>query len=238
MDALDWLLGWHNFPYLLALTVALLWSVLQIALGLVPDGIDADIDTDADVDVDLDLDVDIDTDIDVDVDADVDADVDVDADTEWPVAARFMSDAMTFFGVGKAPLSILILWFLCVFGSLGLLTNTIFRSVLSVVLIGWVLQALLLIVLVLVAGWVTGRMAVLLNKVLPQSETTSSGGNRLVGHEGMAASTITERGGQVRVASGWVDAVTYPGRDPIQKGTSVLLVAYDDEHFWYTAEPM
>ena len=236
MDTLDWLLSWHLFPYYLALALATLWSILQVSLGLVPDGIDADVDVDADADIDLDLDVD--TDVDVDLDADADADADMDAGHDWPGGARFASDVMAFFGVGKAPLSMLALIFLFLFGSLGLMLNVMFKTALSVVLIGWVLQVVVFAGVFLVAAFLTGRLARILNRFLPHSETTSAGGNKLVGNEGTAETTINESGGQVRVSSGWVNAVTFPGEKPIQKGTRVMLIAYDSEHFWYTVEPM
>ena len=220
MEHFEWLLQWNNFLYLLALGFSLTWSLIQILLGAIPDSIDADADVDAEVDVDA------------------DADADAEVGHDWIGGARFLSDVMAFFGIGKAPITILVLVFLFLFGSTGLILNGAFRFLLGIPVVGWLFQIPLMLLVLILAGYLTGKLAIVFNKFLPNSKTTSESGHASVGKMGTAASVITEKGGQVRIASGWVDAVTRPGGSPIPKDAQVLLVEYDQQHFRFTAEPM
>lgn len=213
-EIIAWLSTWHNLVYLLALGIACVYSALQVVLGIIPDAIDIDVDGDGDADVDIDLDVDGD---------------------DLADHASFVSNAMSWVGVGKAPGAVLALTWLLVFGGLGLLTSALVKTLMPIPVLPHLVNAGLMVAVFFAAGGVTGRLASVLNKLLPGHSTVSRSGAKLVQTEGIAASEITEKGGQVQLSgSRWVDAVT--ARGSIPKGTSVLLVDYDRENTRYIAE--
>lgn len=99
MSPLDFLLAGYNLPFLLALGLALVLAALQIFGG----------DTEGDADVDADADV------------DVDADADVDAAVGGNVG--LVGGFLGFLGIGKVPLTIVLLVLFASFGLAGLVGN-------------------------------------------------------------------------------------------------------------------
>jgi len=234
---MEWLIAWYNWLFLFSLAVTAIFSMLQMAFGMVPDAVDIEVDVDLDLDLDLDLDVDFDADVDTEVDFDADVDTEVDHDIAGK--ANFASNAMAFIGLGKAPAAVLMLTFLMLFGTLGLISTAVLKGVLSLPLVGYATFLGLVFIDSFVSMFITGRLASLLNKYLPGHDTASEIGHAAMHREGEAASEITERGGQVQLGPDrWVDAITAKGHPAIEKGTQVLLVAYDNELFRYTVEPL
>lgn len=86
-----------NLTYWIFLGIGIFLFLLVIISG----GDDQDLDVDADVDVDVDVDGDIDTDIDSDIEGNINGDVEADTDISF---LSFLS----WFGVGKCPLLILL----------------------------------------------------------------------------------------------------------------------------------
>jgi len=218
-EIIGWLTTWNNLIYLFALAVAAVFSSLQVFLGFLPDAIDADVDIDGDGDVDLEVDIDLDGDL--------------------GEQATFIGNAMAFLGFGKAPLTILALTFLMLFGTIGLISSAIVKMVVIVPVMPTLVNFFLVFGNFILAAVLTGRLAKFLNRLLPGHISTARKGSKEVGAEGEAASTITEKGGQVLIGpSRWVDAVTGPGRPEIPRGTPVMLVDYDKENLRYVAERM
>jgi membrane protein implicated in regulation of membrane protease activity len=218
-DAIAWLTAWYNLIYLFALAVAAFFSLLQVFFGLLPDAIDVEVDVDGDGDLDLDVDLDIADDV--------------------GDHATFIGNAMAFLGFGKAPLTILALTFLMIFGIVGLVSSAVVKMVVIVPVMPHLVNFFLVFGNLIAAAVITGRLARFLNALLPGHSTVTRKGAKEVGAEGEAASTITEKGGQVLIGpSRWVDAVTGPGRPEIPKGSPVMLVDYDKENLRYTAERM
>ncbi|HUT34183.1 MAG TPA: hypothetical protein VNE39_11930 [Planctomycetota bacterium] len=137
-----------NLVYVLAFFFALLYAVLN-AIGLASHG--ADVDADADVDHDLgdlgvdhDIDVHADVDHDIDVHADVDHDVEVGVDHHVPdfhvdhdvhaeaphAEPSVLEEALSFFGIGKVPLSVILMTFLITFAVVGWAVNAALAPVL------------------------------------------------------------------------------------------------------------
>jgi len=213
-DIIGWLTTWHNLVYLLALGIACVYSGIQVILGIIPDAIDIDVDGDGDADIDVDLDIDGD---------------------DLADHASFISNAMSWVGVGKAPGAVLALTWLLIFGGLGILTSALVKTLMPIPVLPHLVNAGLMVGIFFIAGTITGRMASVLNRLLPGHSTVTKAGSKLVQTEGVAASEITEKGGQVELSgSRWVDAVT--ARGSIPKGTSVLLVDYDKDNTRYIAE--
>jgi len=138
------LLEWWNLVYVIAFFFALLYAVLN-AVGLASHGAGVEHDVgDASVDHDVGAHVDVAH----DVDAHVDHDVHVGADHHVPdfhadhagpagVAApahagpSLLEEALSFFGIGKVPLSIVLMTFLITFAIVGWAANTLLRPVLA-----------------------------------------------------------------------------------------------------------
>ncbi|MEO0537910.1 MAG: DUF1449 domain-containing protein [Cyanobacteria bacterium P01_A01_bin.123] len=104
-----------NLPYWILLGAGTLLFGFVIVSGGGDDDVDADIDTDVDLDADIDMEVDIGNTL-VDFDADADADVDG-GESFNPVTL------LGWFGIGKAPLILLIALDLCLWGLLGWMLN-------------------------------------------------------------------------------------------------------------------
>lgn len=208
----DFFSAWFNWPYLFALAIALSFASFQVLFGFIPDAIELDVDTEGDLDVDM----------------------DTDAGADLATKASFASDAMAFVGLGKAPLAVLALVFLFLFGSIGLFLNVLVHPALTPLAIIGIFGLSFA-----GASITTGRLADVLNQVLPGHESVTSRGAAFLHREGTAVTVINERGGEVELAaSSWVNAAVAPGRAPILRGTRVLLVSYDQSRFRYTVEPI
>jgi hypothetical protein len=224
---------------------------------------DFDVDMDADVDLDLDTDVDLDTDLDVeagvDLDADVDADVGIDQDLDLDSGAgvehavgmdhgapqgagthepgAFLR-VLAFLGIGRVPISIILMTFCFLWAALGISANLLFDGLLPGVTV--LLASLPAAALGSVFG--TRALAIGISKVLPSVETYAITGIELVGSVGEALFDITEEFGRVRVFDQYntlhdVTALVKPGRPAIEKGSNVLLTRYDREQDLYYARP-
>ncbi len=130
------LLQWYNLVYVLAFFFALLYAVLN-AVGLASHGgADLGLDHDVDAHVDLDHDVDVHADVDHDVEVGVDHHVpDFHADAAGHVEAppgepSVLEEALSFFGIGKVPLSVVLMTFLITFAVVGWAVNALLRPVL------------------------------------------------------------------------------------------------------------
>jgi hypothetical protein len=210
-DIIPWLSAWYNLPYLFALAVAMAFSSFQILFGFLPDAVEMDIETDGDVDPHIGL----------------------------SEKASFAGNAMAFLGLGKAPAAVLGLTFLFVFGSLGMITNALLKNLVDLPVVSIVVVALSMSGNALVSGFVTGRFASVLNRWLPGHDTVTAAGKDSLHLQGVSTTVICEKGGTVQLGKArWVDAITAPGTEDIQKGSQVLLVAYDKAHTRYTAEPI
>ena len=131
---LEWITSWWNLVFIVPFLLALLYLGLYTASGITfgePDA-DADFDADADADVDADADgemgVDADHDADLgaegDFDADADADVDADHDHDADHAGgSALGQALTWLGVGRVPVSLLVMVLLMVWGAAGFIFN-------------------------------------------------------------------------------------------------------------------
>jgi len=219
-EFISFVFAWYNLPFTLALLLFLGLSALQF-LGL---GGEQDADIDADLDVDLDVEAD------VDLDADIEADTDIDTDTN---GLPFFTALMGFLGVGKVPLTIILLLLLGGFGFAGWITNNILLNIFSSYPSWGIIPAILIGIVIGIV--ISSQIGGLLGKALPSKSTTATSLKRLVGTRGRVVSPqINDKYGQVKVTDKGstlitVFAVTDPGKTPIKNDKTVLLVEYDEE---------
>lgn len=216
MDLITWLTLSHNLPFVFALMLGTLFSVLQLFFGFIPDGID----------------VDVDLDVDMDVDGAIDFDVDVDGNAP-PIITHFLS----WLGVGKAPLTVLALTFLITFGVLGLGVSYALSFVFAVPLVGSWLAWGWVGAIALVSGRLTGLAARFINSVLPQEQTHASGGAGHMQKIGKATTDIDAAGGQVIVDNEYLFCFS-ASPNIIPKGSQILVIGYDPERLSYQVEPI
>ena len=227
--------------------------------------LDADVDADVDVDADADLDADVDADADfhaeVDLDADADADVDADADTDADahVEAHLpghdlhaghggvghaggpspLAAALGFLGLGKAPVSILILMLLIAWSIIGFVVNQLAYAVAPN---EW-LPPLLSLPLAFVGSLLaTAGLARLLGRYMPSTETYVHRKDQLVGRHGTAIYAITDQFGLASVHDTGGDLFQVPcrtaaGAAQIPATARIVLFDYDAERSIFFAAP-
>src|SRR5438309_3909871 len=110
---MQWILGWWNLIFLVRFGLALAYLGVYTLSGWTfgDADVDADAHVDADVDVHIDADVGAHVDVDHDIDHDVDHDADHDTQAETPGSAQPSSIliALSWIGLGKVPVSILLM---------------------------------------------------------------------------------------------------------------------------------
>ena len=200
---------------------------------------DVDVDVDAGVDLDHDVDVgveadvgDVDAHVDVDHDVHVDVDHDVDVDHEVGVEAAhaepsFLEEALSFFGIGKVPLSVILMTFLTTFAVVGWAVNTVLKVALPPVFFFPISCAS-----ALVCGLMgTKLLAGVLGRYLKPVETAAVRRAALVGRIATARLPISDSFGQATVVDQFgsrhkVVCKVRQGAEPIAKGQGVLLVRF------------
>ena len=215
---LQWLINWWNLVFVLPFGLALLYLGLYTVSGVTFGDSDGDFDADADVDADADMDADVDHDIDHDVEAGADAD----AEHETPISPALA--VVSWLGVGKVPLSIVLMVFLLTWGAAGLLCNLMLASRGSASAAISVPMALM--AAVLVTHWVSW----FIGKYLPLYETTAKRRHALLGATGEVIFPIDRRFGMASVRDETGDLYQMPCRaddHPIPKGSTVKLVSYN-----------
>jgi len=251
----QWLLNWWNLIFLLPFALALLYMGLYTASGVTFGDADADGDVDADVDADAGVDGDVDHDVDADTDADADHDLDADQDLdgdhdagsheggshESAGAARDTGASvhlavLSWLGMGRVPLSIVVMVLLLTWGVAGFLTNAALQEMGE-------RAALFSIPIAALAGaTITHVVASLIGRYLPLYETTARRRHSLLGSVGEAMFPIDERFGMVSVRDGTGDLYQVPCRidancKPVAKGAKVQLVSYNAKQGLFYVAP-
>lgn len=110
-----------NLPYWIFLIAGVLLFLFVILSGGGDD--DFDVDADVDADIDADFDADIDADVDADVNADTQSPFDLDADIDGGSGSFSPLQILTWFGVGRTPLILLLAMDLTLWGFVGWILN-------------------------------------------------------------------------------------------------------------------
>jgi hypothetical protein len=188
---------------------------------------------DHDVDVDADADVDADTDVDADADADTDADADHDADTEHDADAGGASPiwaALSFLGVGRVPVSIVLMILLLSWGAIGFAANQLVREKVSET---WQVAVVSVPLAAIASLLITSMTSRAINRFMPLNVTAAKRRHELLGSTGEVILPIDVKFGMASVRdSDSGDLYQVPCRlentgDTIPKGARVKLVAYD-----------
>jgi len=160
-------------------------------------------------------------DIGTDHDMDHDSDMDHDADQSMFIKA------LSFVGIGRVPISIIILTFCILWFFFGFISNLWLNHLLPPFLYFWVSLGIAFVGSILF----TKMIASLLGKVMPSTETYDTTKSDLVGKTGMTNYKVTEESGFVHVTSNFsssleVSCRVEQGKEPIPAGTKVVLSRY------------
>lgn len=238
----QWLLNWWNLIFLLPFGLALMYLGLYTVSGITfGDGdIDHDLDADSDFDADADADADADHDLDSDHGADGDSDSDHDSDGDQDAAhGSGALAALTWLGLGKVPLSLLLMVMMLTWGVVGFVTNAAMQNRgPSAAFISIPLAAI-------VSMLATRGVATTIARLMPLNETTARRRHALLGLTGEAIFSIDERFGMVAVRDDMGDLYqvacrVQAGDEVIPKGAHVQLVAYNAKQgiFHVTRHPI
>jgi hypothetical protein len=257
---LQWFLQWWNLAFIVPFLLALLYLLVYAASGLTFG--EADADAGADADADLDADASLDADADAELDAgDIDGhdlhgaetdvhDADVhdvhahdahghDAHEADHDADVFVLKALGWLGLGRVPLSIILMVLMLTWGAIGFLINYVLWPVMPV---EWMVALVSLPAAAMGSTAITRGVVRLLARYMPTTETSARPRAKLVPSRGEALYAIDHTFGlaSVRTRDGdlfQVSCRTYEGRQPIAKGTPVLLVDYDaQQEVFYVVE--
>ena len=215
------LFAWWNLVFIVPFGLALLYLGLYVFTGL----------TFGDADLDHDLSVDHD----VSVEHDCGADHDVDGDHEHEASIDegsfgFMS-LLALIGVGRVPLSLVLMILLILWGSVGFALNQLLVQFMGPsAMVGLVSVPVTMVVSLVL----TGLIARVVAKLLPTNETYARKRSDLVGTVGEAVLPIDASFGLVSVRDSQGDLFQVPcrvadGETTIAKGTRVVLFEYDAE---------
>ncbi len=206
---------------------------------------DVDFSHDAEIDTEVDFEHDVDVSHDLDVDGGADVDHDVEAVAEHPAGAESissvtLSDILLFFGVGRVPLSILLMSFSYAFGVTGWVLNTLAAGPGGDV--GpWFAASL---GGACAAGMTTMRVVSrAIIRYLPTTDVSGFARRQLVGLRGVAGLPVDEHAGRAQVTDGegtrhQVRCRVVPGGQPLPKGSKVILVKYvaKDDLYYVAAD--
>ena len=250
---MQWILGWWNLVFLVPFGLALLYLALYTVSGVTfgdagaDAGADAEVDADADVGADAHVDADAGAHPGVEVDADAHAEVDADADHDAHHPAHGTAggggvgfgDALAFIGVGRVPLSLVLMILLLAWGFIGFVANQFLRDAVPR---PWMIPLVSLPLAAAGAVLVTRYGTRAIGRLMPVDETYARRRGALLGEVGEALYPVDERFGMAAVRDDrgnlyQVACRVEPGRPPLPKGAKVLLVAHDAKHNFFYVTP-
>jgi membrane protein implicated in regulation of membrane protease activity len=208
------LLEWQYLIFLMPLALGVLY-LLMLSAGLSLGGGDVDVEAD--------------------VDADIDAHVDVDADVDHPEVAHAelgpLAAMASILGLGRVPLSIILLSYCFVWGVGGLMGITAF---------GLERMPMVITVAAVAAVVLTRILAGVVGRLIPSVASYHTPMKDLVGNRGRVLHTVTTSSGTVRLTDDRGTLRDVPCR--ILEGTPelppdavVVLVNFDREQGWFLA---
>jgi hypothetical protein len=231
MTTTQWLLGWWNLVFLVPLGLALLYLALYVVSGVTFG--DADADADANLDADAGLDAE------AGADAEGDADTDHGDHSDHHGNRSGAAGALAWIGVGRVPLSLVLMVLLMTWGFIGFVTTQFLRDAMPRY---WMIPLVSLPAAALGSLLATRTLTRVMSRLMPTDETYAKRRNELLGEVGDAIYAIDERFGMANVRDDrgtlhQVPCRVEPGRPPVAKGAKVLLVSYDSNRNIYHVMP-
>lgn len=222
---LQWLLGWWNLIFVAPFAVALLYLGVYTLTGLELGDSDADLhgDFDADADAHIEADGHVETDAVAETEA---AHVDGHEPSGAAGQQSLQAMALSWFGVGKVPITIIVIVLLLVWGAAGFITNSALRS-----LSGWDAARVSIPVALLASLFISRVVVLFMGRFVPLNETYAKRRGELVGCIGEAIYGINHNFGMAMVRDDRGDLHQVACRvasevPPVAKGAKVKLVAY------------
>src|SRR5438132_11580888 len=252
---IEWLFAWYNLIFIVPFVLALLYVGIYAVSGLTfgesdVDASGADVDADAHVELaghaeapahlETDTDFDADADAHIDADAHLDTDVDADAHVEGHGADEIapgsvLASAMSLLGVGRVPLSILLMVLMLIWGMIGFFSNLLlwdkYQSETVLVLVS---IPLAFVGSILGTRLLTAAMV----RWLPTHETYIQRRHELLGAVGEVILPIDSNFGMAAVRDVYGDLFhigcrVHPNQAALEKGTKVKLIAYNGKQKIY-----
>jgi membrane protein implicated in regulation of membrane protease activity len=226
----EWLMLWWNLIFIVPFGLALLYLGVYAMSGITFG--DADVGVDADMDADAEI---------AAADAHVGADADA-ADHDFhhhDGHMPFHLAAMSWLGIGRVPLSLVLMVLMMTWGLFGFATSYYLEG-------NWDDRTFVPPIAIAVAAIGSLLMTALSSRAivrwLPTSETYAVRRHELLGRTGEAIYQIDQQSGVVSLRDEHNDLFQVPcrvhaDRDPISKGTRVRLIAYNGrEKAYYVTE--
>jgi len=212
------LLEWQNLLFLIPIVLGAL-DLLMTALT----GLGASEGADIHGDVDADMVGGFDHGFDAGADAGLDHDADAGHDVAHGGAGHVLPAVLDFFGVGRVPLSILVMCYCFVWGATGLASLTLLGTAKV-----WVAVAIAAASAVLI----TRQVAYGLSRIMPTFETHHTPQRELVGLRGRVLYRVTETSGVVRLRDERqslrdVECRVRPNEAPLPADAPVVLLRYE-----------
>jgi hypothetical protein len=154
-----------------------------------------------------------------------------------PSAARQL---LGFFGVGRAPVTIVVGSLMIGWGFCGTVALELLRPILRFPALFVGPSALIAAAGALLCAKVFGELAA---RVMPEDESYAISREGLMGLTGKVVYAVTEDGGRIHVFDQFrtlhvTPARVAPGAAPIQKGTEVIVASMDPERRFVVVEPL
>lgn len=226
---LDWLSHWYNLVFLVPLLFGGGFAIIEVITGGLGDVFGVEFDFDADIDAGVDL-IEIEA-VAADVSADVKAEVEAGHLPAWAVG-------LSWIGLGRIPLTIVMEVFLMAFGFMGLLFNALATDFVSWAPNITFFAALPIAFFGAAAG--TRAVAELLARTVLANATTGTPPGPFVGEVGRVTTRVSAKAGEVRVEPlngepKYVDTRAL-GDSTFERDAHVILVQFDNARGVYIAE--
>ncbi len=241
----EFMLAWWNLLFIVPFLLALLYLAVYAFSGLTFGEGEMEFGGDLHAEIDHDLDGGLDHDADGDLDHDAEADAAVapagggDATDAISHVLPLHLNALSWLGLGRVPLSILLMVLLITWGVIGFITNVMLVPLMAR---PWMAVLGSLPAAAIGSVAITRVVVRLVGRWMPTMETYARRTKELVGTAGEAMYDINQQFGlaTVRDSGGELFQVpcrVYPDDKPIAKGTKVLLVDYNEDQQWFFVTP-
>ena len=221
----QWLLAWWNLIYMVPFALALTYLFAYAGSGWTFGEFDADAEADVDADADLHADVEFHA----DAAAHGGGRAGIDADSEAAGEPQGLLHLLSWLGVGRVPLSIILMVLLLTWGVVGFGTNQALRGAMGTLV--WLASIPLAAVVSLA---LTAAVSNALARLLPVAEGGALRRQQLVGRRGTVIFAVTEESGLVGVRDDDGDryqlaARILPGGEAVPPGEEIVLVRYEPD---------